>query len=235
MKIILNLLLISMVLQSCQSQSEFDLSSITFTEHINTLPSANIKYKKIYNTEFVEPQSYYETYNNELLFFYGATLAGRDNSMKNRVSFHFNKTDSIIGKYKVHTYTIKSSEKLLETLQKMLGKAEFTHFTSIKDKQANNFSAKVWENREKNITWFLMYSLREIDDKTIKRGTLHVIDNSQVHFYESMLSGPFQYYGDFIEYRKNHKTPNYTYQQFLEDERKKDKTPDNNYYILLTQ
>ncbi len=222
MKTIVKFLIIGIIFQNCQSQSNFDIADLTLkNEKVSELVSENMK-KQVFpmgNTN----NEYMNIRHEKFLNFNNTNLKGRQHPDSNRgingVSFYYNKKDSIIYKYEIYIFSEKQAKDLLQALKTKLGAPQFTHYHMPEDKLNDNFNALLWEDTKGERLFLFQYSL----DETVK-AKLEVKRNSD-DIQELNLFGNFSYWEDYLYVRQRKNDPNYTYQDFLKEQL--DKNPDN--------
>jgi hypothetical protein len=183
-------------MQSCNSQ-EKDLAKITFTEKYNGF-FGNIPNKFELSVSGKTYSGYYTSESDDILNFNGANLSDYKTKKgafgTNRVSFAFTKEDQILCSYIIDLNTEESIQKVLNALNSKYGKPKFKDKFDQNDKLPD---AYIW--KDKQIVYLLMGA-------TQNSASLTVFDLKYKELYDS-FSGPFQYYGDYLEYLiENHKT-----------------------------
>jgi hypothetical protein len=220
------LILISLVLQSCNSQSNFDLLKFPLDTKVEDLSLNAIEVKK---GSYYLGMDYktYKIYDSKFLRIGDLDVAGRiypdKNYERNVVNFCFSKKDSVITSIEVNVYTQDEKIEFIKKLKETLGKPKYTSFnlrTTKKGEKIKEVNGYVWENLYKNKTYFFkLYKIRATSDPTFEEANLKIVSHSDEFLYSKILSS-FQYYEDYIEERERKGDLNYTYQQFVKDETK---------------
>jgi hypothetical protein len=216
MKKISLLTIACILMQSCNSQ-EKDLAKITFTEKLNNffgdIPN---KYEK--DNSMINYQLYdvYSTQSERVLYFNGVDLSGyRDEKGKfgtNYVTFEFSKKDNILNYYSVQLYTKEKVNKLIEAINSKIGKPKYISMLLSNPKNSNP-DALLWEDTSR----FYVLS-----GATQNPSEFDVFDKSNLIIREKIISGPFQYYGDYLDKidEKKLKKESYSYKKFVDDRNK---------------
>jgi|GEM_PF-3644876 len=219
MKSIFKTLIMCIIFQGCQSQSNFDLIELSLNkDKINDVITKDTKIKKypLGNTN----NEYISTKAEELLIFNNTSLIGSQNPDSNRgvngINFYYNKKDSIIYKYQVFIYSKVQAEKLLSALKLKLGEPNYTGYMRFGDKEKDNFSSLLWEEKENNRLYLLNYSLNETEKARLE------VKNNSSDINELNLTASFSYWEDYLKVRKRKDNLNYTYQDFLDEKLKRD-------------
>lgn len=219
MKTIIKILVMSMVLQGCQSQSDFDLTEVKLNEQkVNEIVADEGSFNF---QELSDKGPFYASSKSEkFLIFNGVGLAGRidpeSQRARNGLNLYYSKNDSIVNKYQIFIYTYPESEKLLNTLMDKFGSPDYSHYKSAEAKASDNFDALIWEDQNNNRLYLLKYS-----PGFTQKANLEVKVNSSDPKILN-LHGSFSYWDDYL-YERNKKDENgYTYQMFLEEEKAKD-------------
>ncbi len=210
------------ILQSCQSQSNFDLTQLTLKgEKINDIVSKDMK--PVMYPAGVDKGGVIKKYvnvkggkANKLLNFNGTSLVGKQslNSKNgiNGISFYYKTKDSTIYKYDVYIFSKKQAKDLLTALKKKLGEPQFTSFSTPEDKINGNFEGLLWVDNTKNHLYMFEYSL----DQTIKAKL--IVQNNSWNIEEITIFPPFSYWEDYLYDRKRKNDSNFSYQDFLKKE-----------------
>lgn len=219
MKAILKTLIICVMFQGCQSQSNFDLIELKLNEDkINDILPKDAKIRTY--PLGITDNAYIGTKAAELLVFNEVNLMGRQNPDSNRgingVNLYYNKKDSIIYKYQVFIYSEAQAIDLLSSLKSKFGEPNYTSYMRFGDKEKDDFSALLWEDKSSNRLYLLNYSLDESE-----KARLEVKMNSAI-INELNLTAPFTYWEDYLRIRKRKNDPNFTYQDFLAEILEKD-------------
>ncbi len=172
--------LMASMMQSCGSQTDFDLTQLTLKgEKIGDFVTKDMT-KQVYPlvNKTVTDKEYIIVKSDKLLKFNSTNLIGRQNPNShkygiNGVSFYYTKVDSIIYKYTISIYSKKQAKDLLKALYEKLGKPNYTSYRSAEDKEKNNFNALLWEDTVNNHLYQLRYGL----NGTVK-ANLEVKNNS---------------------------------------------------------
>ena len=217
-----------LVLQGCQSQSDFDLLNLKLKkDKIESFIPEHIKHKTHPSSDITDGNYVTGSYDKELLTFNQISFAGRvnpeQNYLRNDVRFFYNKKDSILEKYQLSIYTTDLSKKLLETLIKKFGEPNFTKYDTEKKENPDGF---IWVDKENDYLYLLNYAMK----KHGREALLTVVVNSQ-DTKILRLYPPFSYWEDFLDEKNKRKDLNYTYYQFIKDESISD---DDNFYKKLT-
>ena len=219
--IVLSLLVMSMFIQSCNSQN-FDLSSIVLPVKESSITS---KFQLEDQNFQVAGLDEYISMEKDALYFEGESLYGSiDNSpntsyMANFVKFYIDKKTNQIEAYKLETKTTQETKKLEKALEAKFGKT-FYHY---KDP---SMTFRIWEY--KNNTYFLEINYTTVyNDKASVTGDLCVVNNKADGFYNYYMAGGFGYYQDYLRAKKENLNKNYTYNDFLNEM----KEEGNDYYL----
>ncbi|QXP59324.1 hypothetical protein [Olleya sp. HaHaR_3_96] len=232
-KVTVTLCIISLILQSCISQSNFDLSDITLNENIKDLP---IEKLDLYEKDFFLSSEYsgHTIYDKQFLNFKGVALEGRihpnTNYLRNSVSFWFSKKDNIISILEINIHTHDECTEFVNVLIKKLGNPNYIRFENKKERERDNPSNYLWEDTVNNRTYFLdVY--KDYQTKKYEKAHLYMLKNSDTIVYPTMFDFPeYGYYGEFIDERSKKQDPTYTYQQYVADKVKRGRGEYENYY-----
>jgi len=232
-KILFKLTVVCLIVQSCQSQSNFDLSDITLNENIKDLPLEKLD---LYEKDFFLSSEYsgYTIYDKQFLNFEEVELEGQihanTNYKRNRVYFWFSKKDSIISILEIDLYTHDECTDFVNVLIEKLGPPDFRRYGDKREKERDNPSNYLWEDTVNNRTYFLdVY--KDYETKKYERAHLYMLKNSDTIVYPIMFDFPeYGYYGRFIDERRKKQDPTYTYQQYLADKVKRGRGEYENYY-----
>ncbi len=212
----------NIMLLACKSQSNFDLTKVKLNEDkISDLISSEIK-TATYNAGVSEGEyKYTSTGSDKILIFNNVNFSGEnpDASYENKVTFYFNKKDSIINRYQLETLVTEQSNKLIEVLREKLGEPNYTGFSDEKNKQDSYPSEFIWEDIKNGLLYHISYTKQHYGMDS----NLNVMPIAENY---PALPG-ITYWEDFIIERKKRGNPNYTYQQFIIDETEHD--PENVY------
>lgn len=127
----------------------------------------------------------------------------------NEVSFYSEMNSGDIYGYKLDTYTTAESRKLLKAMSDKFGKPLMDRGSSLR--------ARVWESADQKVLYLLEYTLFSVNNSPkTESASLIVTDKSAAGLRRYNFTGPFQYYGDYIEARSK-KKEKYTYAEFLKD------------------
>ncbi len=219
------LIVTSLVLESCNSQSNFDLLKFPLDTKVEDLSLNDIEVKK---GSYYLGMDYktYKIYNSKFLRIGNLDVAGRiypnKNYERNVVNFCFSKKDSIITSLEINIYTEELDPEIMNRLSKKLGEPNFLGFDSQKDKEESKPDTYVWEDLKEKKTFFLHRTILSSEGKKkFKSLRLFIVNHSDRVMYNQILDfGDFQYYSDYIEERERKGDLNYTYQQFVKDETK---------------
>lgn len=154
MKKIILLTVVSIVMQSCNSQTTkkeeekkpaiskpFDLAKLTLNEDINdVLLSENLSQKDTIKNDEVTLMGNTKLVfsSDKLLIFNKIKLANKNNLGINRVIFHYGKIDpeigvlnneknNVLGMYQINLYTKSESDQLYDNLKLLFGKPKNTY------------------------------------------------------------------------------------------------------------
>ncbi len=220
-------------MQSCQSQSNFDLSQISLNENIDNLhlEKLDLEEKDLYLSS---DYSGYVIYDKEFLNYEGVNLEGRINSEsnyeRNKVSFWFSKENKLISLLDIDLYTHDECVKFLDVLTKKLGAPEYRYYRDKRERERENPTNYLWEDLINNRTYFLDVA-RDSETKKYGRAHLYVLKNSNTVLYNTMFDFPaYGYYKAFIKTRNEKQSSSYTYQQYVEDRVKAGRGKNETYY-----
>ena len=229
MKLSIKIFILSIVMQSCNAQSDFDLTQIKLQkDKISDVIATDVKRTVRPGGGGIDLE-YLSIKDPKFLRFHGADLRGQQNPDNNNyglngITVYYNKQDSIIFRYDIYIYSEKQAKDLLSALREKLGEPNFTGFRKPEDKTKNKFRTIVWEDLKKQELYFFEYTL----DETIK-GQLKVIHNFK-DINRLNILGFFSEWEDYLYVRQQKGNINYTYQDFLKDENEKD--PSNSYNMI---
>lgn len=208
-------------LQSCNSHKK-DLSRITFTEKYDTffgdIPN---DYKENHSMIDYNLYDVYDTESEKALYFNQVDLSGyRDKKGEfgtNHVSFEFSKKNKILQYYSMQLFTNKKTSKLINVLNNKIGKPSYI---SMLDSNDTLPDAILWEDK----TSFYL-----ITGATQNQIDFIVFNKQNKAIREKLMSGSFQYYGDYLDYleKNNLKIHVFSYKNFVDYKTKEG----NNYYI----
>lgn len=205
-------LLIGLIIVSCKSN--LDLMEIKLGKtNINELVNEEIDY----NSFEIDGTTYKSTYSKKVLIINNTELQNqaRDTTFSNYVSFAYNEK-SIITEYTLAYYTLKEDSKVVYNLLKdKMGPPSFKHFANSSDKEKgnNNFDAVIWEDKESDTFYRLIYHNWE---EGLRELRLTVLINSESDVKDSTYSGqPFYFWRDYINARNELGNDDFTYQEFI--------------------
>lgn len=210
MKIRLIILIgLTMLLQGCYGQKR-DLATLTFTEKESAF-FGDIPHKFDLSVRAETYEGFYETESEELLNFNGVDLSDYKTEKgkfgTNYIQFAFTKKDSILCYYYLTLFTKSSIEKTINALKTKFGMPKYADAFE-KEKKPD---AYLWI--DKNIIYLFI-------GVTKKSAWLRVFKMDNKELFDNEISGPFQYYYDYLEYLKeNNKTEKeVSYYQFAKIE-----------------
>ncbi|RAV30755.1 hypothetical protein DN748_00400 [Sinomicrobium soli] len=197
------------MMASCSSQ-EIDLAEINLPYSGNDLIN---KYQTEKQSATFENLSLYISMDPRLLVFNDIDLNGQvseKHESQNRLEFYVEENEVVIPFFRVNVFTSQESEKLYRTLLARLGDPVFYS-------KNNDFFYGAWEKN--NITYLYEYNFTgSIGGVKSDTGSLYILDNTNAKLTEYYYSSGFQYFGDFVEMREKKNNPDYTYEEFAEDE-----------------
>lgn len=221
------LIMTTILLQNCQSQSKFDLMNVKLNKDkiSNIIPKdveSNILDAGLSGGDY----KFYSVNSEKILIFDNQNFAGKNPKAysDNNVFFFFNKKDSIVTKYTLNIFTPKQGEKLLKKLNNKLGNPNYTGYSLAEDKVNNNPTIFMWEDIKNNTFYHIQYTKQNYG----MEATLNVMPIKKVY---PGLPG-ITYWESFTYERNKRKNANYTYQQFIIDETEKDS---DNFYNILSK
>ncbi len=219
------LIMTAILLQNCESQSNFDLTNIKLNkDKVMEIIPKDVE-SNIFDAGLSGGDYKFSSVNSEkILIFDNQNFAGKNPKAysDNHVFFFFNKNDSIVTRYTLDIFTSKQSEKLLKTLNNKLGDPNYTGYSLAEDKVNNNPSIFMWEDIKNNTFYHIQYTKQNYG----MGATLNVMPIKKDY---PGLPG-ITYWESFTYERNKRKDVNYTYQQFIIDET--EKNSDNFYNIL---
>jgi hypothetical protein len=218
MKKIILITVVSIVMQSCNSQVK-DLAKINFTEKHDTffddIPNEHKENNSIIDYNLF---NVYDTESEKALYFNGVDLSGYRNKKgefgTNYVSFEFSKKDKILNYYSVELFYNKNINKLIESLNSKIGKPVYIRMLLSKPKSSNP-DALLWEDNT---------SFYTLTKATQNHSTFIVFKKNNLLIRKNILSaGNFQYYGDYLDYleeknKTNKQISYYQYAKIMENE-----------------
>ncbi|WP_192502042.1 hypothetical protein, partial [Flavobacterium sp. PL002] len=218
---IIYILLIGILLQSCSSQ-EKDLAKITFTEKYEIF-FGDIPNKVDKDYSMIDPRSFnsYKSESDKILNFDGIDLSGyRDKKGEfgtNNIRFEFSKEDNTLNYYYVTLFTTDKVSKLIETLNKTLGKPVYIDYFEDTDRLPD---ALLWEDKT---------SFYSITGATQNQVDFEVFNKKNNMIRNKMISGSFQYYGDYLDYldEENLIKNDFSYKNYVDEMTKEG----SDYYI----
>ncbi len=214
---------IGLVFQSCQSQPNFDLTTLGLkTQNIDSLITADIE-----RQEFAlgkSDKAYMNVRDDRFVYFNGVNLKGQQNPDSddygvNGISLYFNTISRMIYQYEVYIFSEQQAKDLLTALREKLGKPNYTGYRRAPDKEIDNFDALVWEDVINEHLYLFEYTL----DQTIK-AKLTVKDNV-ANIEDLNIFPPFRYWEDYLYARQRKNKEGYSYQKYLAE--KLANNPDN--------
>ncbi|TRX35868.1 hypothetical protein FNW52_10290 [Flavobacterium sp. ZT3R18] len=207
------LIMVCILMQSCNSK-EKDLAQITFTEKYDTffgdIPNVLDK-----DYSIVDAQLYnsYKSESEKTLYFNGVDLSGyRDEKGSfgtNNVRFEFSKNDSVLNFYYLTLYTQEKVKKLIENINNKIGKPVYIS-TLLSNPENSKPDALLWADK----TSFYL-----LTGATQNQSDFVVFNKKNITIREQWLSGPFQYYENYLEKleQKKLKKEAYSYKNFIDE------------------
>jgi len=210
MKKIMILLSITLLL-ACAKESMFDLLNIKFGQD-SALALVKGEKSAIY-------PNYISTYSNKMMVFDGMDLTGYNSKkgMKNSLVLYYKKEDKKIFYYSVSLLDGLIYKKLLHTLTQKFGEADYREYrpneAGLVDFKNDKSYSYIWEDKPgKRLFVFLIYSIDNVHLNVMKNPSSSKEITGMAHAY---------YWGDFVDARNRKKDENYTYRQYLVDEKAK--------------
>jgi hypothetical protein len=205
---------VCILMQSCNSQ-EKDLAQITFTEKCDTF-FGDIPNELDKDYSIVDAQLYnsYKSESERILFFNGIDLSGyRDKKGAfgtNNIRFEFSKNDSILNFYYLKLYTKEKVDKLIEAINNKIGKPGYITMFNPNDSLPY---ALLWEDKT---SFYLLTGANK------NLPNLIAFNKNNLIIRKQWLSGPFQYYGDYLDEidEKGLKKEAYSYKNYVDDRNK---------------
>lgn len=224
MKNVLYLLLCVLML-SCQ-QNNFDLSTLTLPADTSMISKYQLK-----KDMEIKEAIWYTSKQPELLHLYGQSFSGsmgpeskESKGFSNYVSFFLTPENNKIGAYELHTETKDKTAALDKLVNEKMGKTDY-HYKS------KEFTHQVWYKDGFYYFFITNSSVVNLGEKTTT-GNYLVISGQCPVFLEWFTSGDFSYYGDYLKEKKKpeHQGKNYSYRDFIEEEREKDTFMGSTYF-----
>lgn len=215
LRILFSVVSLLFLFQSCQSQ-DFDLEKIMLPVKQTDLKTLSLKsYGTAVGTETVQ----YSIYNADVVndgklpvYFGGIKIEGAPDSESftpGILSFYGKDQGTSYDGFKLNLENPANFQKILNYLlnKKDKFKLVFDHGKDTVDR------ARVFSGKQNGITYLFLSMLNE---KGQKVGYLEAISAKEIPLLTSRLGGVFQYYNDYLEYRKN-KAANFNYLDFLRE------------------
>lgn len=215
LKFLFLILSFSFLFQSCQSQG-FDLEKILLPVKQEELKTLGLKsYGTGVGTQAVQYSIYKADVVNDgklPVNFGGIKIEEAPDSeyfTPGMLSFYGKNQGSSYEGFKLNLENPANFQKILDYLLNKKDKFKLV-FDNGKDTVDR---ARVFSGKQNNITYLVLSMLNEKGEKV---GYLEAISVKEIPLLTSRLGGAFQYYNDYLEYRKN-KTDNFSYLDFLRE------------------
>lgn len=216
MKNVLYLLLCVFML-SCQ-QNNFDLSTLSLPADTSMVSKYHLK-KDMEIKECV----WYTSKQPDLLHLYGQSFTGSmgpesedSKGFSNYVTFFLTPENNKMGAYALHTETKDKTAALDKLVNEKMGKTDY-HYRS------KEFTHQVWH---KDGAYYLLTtnsSVVNLGEKTITGDLTVISEQSPVFLAWFTSGGGFSYYGEYLKEKQKpeHQGKNYSYKDFIEEEKAK--------------
>lgn len=215
LRVFFAILSVSFLFQSCQSQG-FDLEKMMLPIKQTELKTLGLKsYGTGVGTEAVQYSIYKADVVNDgklPVHFGGITIEEAPDSeyfTPGMLSFYGKDQGRSYEGFKLNLENPANFQKILDYLLTKKDKFKLT-YDNGKDTVDR---ARVFTGKQNGITYLVLSMLNE---KGKKVGYLEAISAKETPLLTSRLGGVFQYYNDYLEYRKN-KAANFTYLDFLRE------------------
>ncbi|ROS19594.1 hypothetical protein EDF65_0286 [Chryseobacterium nakagawai] len=205
----------SFLFQSCQSQG-FDLEKIMLPVKQTELKTLDLNsYGAGVGTEAVQYSIYKADAANDgklPVYFGGIRIEDAPDSeyyTPGMLSFYGKDNGTQFEGFKL---TLENPDNFQKILDYLLNKKD--KFKLVFDNGKDNVErARVFSGKQNNITYLV---LSMVNEKGKKVGYVEAISTKEIPLLTSRLGGVFQYYNDYLEYRKN-KAANFSYLDFIKE------------------
>lgn len=196
-----------LLLLACTPKNTIDLLSIKFGE--------DSAFKLLKGEKYATYPNYVSTSSKKMMVFDGLDLTGYNSKkgMKNYLIFYYKKEDKTIFYYSVSLLDTEVYKKLLEVLIARFGEADYRDYRTDADFNNDKPYSYIWEDKKsKRLFIFVMY-----EPDNVKLNVM--INPSTAQEIPGMANAGC--WNDFLYERNKKKDNNYTYKEYLEDEKSK--------------
>ncbi|WP_158978237.1 hypothetical protein [Cellulophaga sp. L1A9] len=209
-KITISIILISLLVSSCNAQAKMDLLDIKLPAKSDLFLTDKYESNE-FNSIMETGYSIYRSYDPNLLIFNKESMASnsfdRPNETSNYALFYIKEENKLVSLIKMTSFETVKTKSLHETLLKKFGEPDYYESISFA-------SYSLWEDKTSNNIYLFEHNYGgEINDIPIEEGLLYIIDVTDEQLFDKYAKSNYSYYRKYLNQRKLD-GKDYSYEEF---------------------